>query len=534
MTTHGPAARTPSSWRARAELLRARETQLVGRRAAGAGVIIGLGAILAKVIPGELAGGDTGYILLVAAVVLAAWIGGVPAGLATTVVCLVVNSLVFVRPGPDLVAQNTLEAWKQVLFLVTSSAATFIVASTRASRDSLVAALQEVSTMAVKIESRDQRLGIMLAASGTGFWEWDVVTGDLQWSDAIFRQHGLEPAVLAPALPDYLGMIHEADRDLFTSAIQQALEGGGDFDLEFRLVWTDGTEHWTRGSGRVFRDAAGQPVRMLGTGQDITDQKLLQAERDRLLQDERRAGEFREAFIDIISHELRTPITTILGATEILSRPDRITDPELRMTMLADAHAESERLYRLVEDLLVLSRVERGRLVVESEPLQLGRLLERVVTQMASELPSVNITLRASESLPVVSGEATYVEQILRNLLENAAKYSPLGTDVYVSAEHVGTEVAIAVVDEGPGIPAASLEHIFELYYRDPSMARTFAGSGIGLFVCRNLTEAMGGRLDAAAGPDGGAAFTFTLPVLAGDAGDLVRPATTAMPLQGL
>jgi PAS domain S-box-containing protein len=520
VTNEGSVARTAATRRARAELPRARETQLVGLRAIAAGVIVGLAAILAKMVLGGLAGGDTGYILMVAAVIFAAWIGGIRSGLAATLCGLVLNSIFF-RPGADLVPQDTVEAWKQVLFLVTGSVATFVVASTRASRDSLVAALRDVSSMADEIESRDQRLEVMLAASGTGFWEWDIATGDLQWSDAIFRQHGLEPVDRAPTFPVYLGMIREEDRVPFTSAIQAALDGGGAFDLEFRLLWSDGTEHWTRGSGRVFRDLAGKPVRMLGTGQDITDRKLLESERDRLLQDERRAGEFRESFIDVISHELRTPITTILGATEILSQPNRVTDPEVRMTMLADVRAESERLYRLVEDLLVLSRVERGRLVVESEPLQPGRLLAQVVTQLASELPSVNISLKTPDYLPVVSGEATYVEQILRNLLENAAKYSPAGTEVCVSAERVGSEVVIAVVDAGPGIPAASIDHIFDLFYRDPSMARTVAGSGIGLFVCRNLAEAMGGRMDAAAGPDGGAMFTFSLPVLASDEGDL-------------
>jgi PAS domain S-box-containing protein len=523
VTNEESAARAAATWRARARSLHSRATPLVGPRTIAAGAIIGLAAITAKVALGGVAGGDTGYILLVAAVILAAWIGGVAAGLAATICCLILNSIVFVRAGTDLVAPDSLEAWKQVLFLVTGSVSTVIVASTRASRDSLVAALDEVSTMAGAIESRDQRLEIMLAASGTGFWEWDIVTGDLQWSDAIFRQHGMEPSDRAPAFPVYMGMIHEDDRDPFDSAIQLALDGGGDFDLEFRLVWPDGTEHWTRGSGRVFRDEMNQPVRMLGTGQDITEQKSLESERDSLLREERRAGEFREAFIDVISHELRTPITTILGATEILSRPGRVTDPDVRMAILADARAESERLYRLVEDLLVLSRVERGRLVVESEPLQPRRLLERVTTQMATELPAVNISLEAPDSLPVVSGEATYVEQIMRNLLENAAKYSPVGTDVVVSAKHVGSEVAVSVLDGGPGIPAASLDHIFDLFYRDPAMARTVAGSGIGLFVCRNLAEAMGGRMDVAPGPDKGAMFTFSLPVLAGDEGDLAR-----------
>src|SRR4029077_13423026 len=140
-----------------------------------------------------------------------------------------------------------------------------------------------------------RRLELMLAASGTGFWEWDIASGRLTWSDAIFEQHGLEPGGEAPDFPDYLGMIHEEDRGRFTSAIEAAVAGTGDLDLEFRLVWHDGPEQWIPGAGRVFRDEQGRPIRMIGTGQDITDRRQLEAERDRLLADERRAGEFREA-----------------------------------------------------------------------------------------------------------------------------------------------------------------------------------------------------------------------------------------------
>ena len=190
--------------------------------------------------------------------------------------------------------------------------------------------------------------------------------------------------------------------------------------------------------------------------------------------------------------------------------------------MLADARSESERLYRLVEDLLVLSRVERGRLAVEAEPLEPRRLLDRVVRQMSAELPSVSIVLESPAFLPIVSGEATYVEQILRNLLGNAAKYSPAGTTVKVGAEQVGSEVIIAVLDEGPGIPPESIDHIFDLFYRDPASARSVSGSGIGLFVCRNLAEAMGGRLVVEPGPDGGSRFSFSLPILDADEVDSV------------
>src|SRR4029079_2547383 len=132
---------------------------------------------------------------------------------------------------------------------------------------------------------------------------------------------------------------------------------------------------------------------------------------------ERGAGEFREAFIDVISHELRTPITTILGLTQILARPGRVGDDATRTTMLEDVRAESERLHRLVEDLLVLSRAERGRLVIDAEPLQPRHLLERAVENEAAELPSISVETVLDLDLPIVAGDEIYVEQVVRNLL---------------------------------------------------------------------------------------------------------------------
>jgi len=522
VTIEGPASRPPITGRARTELQRAREVRLDGLAGVSIGILAATAAIVAKLLLQEVTEGDIGYVLLVAAVIGAAWIGGVPGGVAATISGVFLNAVLLVPNA--LSAPDQIHLWRQAIFVVTGLAAAFIVAARRSSRDRLVAALSDVSNLADEIDSRDRRLELMLAASGTGFWEWDIASGRLTWSDAIFEQHGLDPTGEAPDFPTYLGMIEEADRTRFTDAIQAAVAKEGDFDLEFRVHWPDGSEHWTHGAGRVFRDDRDRPVRVIGTGQDITERKQLEADRDRLLADERRAGEFREAFIDVISHELRTPITTILGTTEILARRDRELEPEVRSAMLADARSESERLYRLVEDLLVLSRVERGRLVVEPEPLEPRRLLERVIAQMRDELPSVRITLEAPHGLPIVSGEITYVEQILRNLLENAAKYSPAGTDVHVSADQVGSEVVIAVVDDGPGISPESIDHIFDLFYRDPEMARSVAGSGIGLFVCRNLAEAMGGQMVVGPGPDGGSRFAFSLPVLDADEGDTAAP----------
>ena len=484
------------------------------------GLAVAWGAIFLKAMLNELIDGSTGYILLMAGVVLAAWMGGFVGGLTATAAAVILNAIIFGVPGgtPDADRLNLL---RQLLFIVVGGGVAVLVASRRSARDDLVDALEEVAALAAELEARDARLEIMLAASGTGFWEWDVQTGELTWSEAIFRQHGLEPAAKAPDFPTYLQMIHPDDRASFQTAVAAAVDTASSFSLEFRLLWPDGTVHWTSGAGRVFSDAAGQPARMIGTGQDITERRRVEDERDQLLADERRAGAFREAFVDVISHELRTPITTILGLSQILTRPGRVDDEASRMALLEDVRAESERLHRLVEDLLVMSRMERGSLVAEAEPLELRRLLERIVAHERAELPSVRIELQLEPGLPIVAGEDTYVEQIVRNILGNAAKYTPTGTRVVVDARREGRIVAIRFLDDGPGIPEASIPHLFELFYRDPDSARTVAGSGIGLFVCASLVQAMGGRTWAARRPEGGTEFGFTMRVLEADEQDL-------------
>jgi PAS domain S-box-containing protein len=508
--------------RAKGEIARARDVRFGAGNAVLAGLFIGWAAIATKAALNEFAGGDTGYFLLLSAAVLAAWFGGLIGGIAAIIVTVTLNALIF--PSADSPSATRVELVQEIVFVIAATGTAMLVASRRAARDRLVDALDEVAELAEEVESRDARLELMLAASGTGFWEWDMRTGSLTWSDAIFRQHGLEPAPEAPAFAAYLDMIHPDDRETFRAAIEEASDGLAPFNLDFRVVWPDGSVHWTHGAGRLLDDEDGRPISMLGTGQDITERHRLEEQRDQLLIEERRAGEFRESFIDVISHELRTPITTILGLTQILARPGRIDDAAMRTALLEDVRAEAERLHRLVEDLLVLSRAERGRLVVDAEPLQLRRLLERLVAHEASELPSIQVETRLESDLPVVAGESTYVEQIVRNLLGNAAKYTPVGTVVVVDARRSGKDVEIRVTDAGLGIPEESLRRIFDLFYRDPDSARAVAGSGIGLFVCRSLVEAMGGRIWAARPPDGGSEFGFTLRVLEVDEVDRDEP----------
>ena len=225
-----------------------------------------------------------------------------------------------------------------------------------------------------------------------------------------------------------------------------------------------------------------------------------------------RAQALRDAFIGVISHELRTPITTIYGLSKMLRQRHDSLSEEVRFRAIEDVEAEAERLHRLVEDLLVLSRAEAGRVEIADEPLNVPRLLGRVVDIEAGRLPDRRFELEIDGDLPLVAGEETYVEQVVRNLLTNAAKYSAPPAPIRIRAEQVGDELVVRVLDEGIGLPEPDAARAFDLFYRSPAATRVAAGAGIGLFVCRQLIEAMGGRVWARPREGGGTEVGFALP----------------------
>jgi signal transduction histidine kinase len=382
-------------------------------------------------------------------------------------------------------------------------------------RDALAAAQAEAERLTALAQDLDDRLELVLAASHTGIWEWRIESGELIWSDEISIQHGLPRGTSPKDFDAYLQMVHPDDRDDVVAQVTGALERHQPYNFEFRIVWADGSVHWTHGAGRGFYDDRGRPVRMIGTGQDITERRNLEAERDALVVAERRANDWREAFIAVLSHELRTPITTILGASAVLTRPADRDHDERRQELLGDIASEAARLDRIVSDLVVLSRSERGILESVLEPIGLHHVLGRVVADEARRWPGVDFRLDARRPYPVVLAEATYVEQVLRNVLGNAAKYGRRDGHVLVISEANHDEAIVRVLDDGPGFPADDADRLFEPFYRSPSFSRQVSGSGIGLFVCARLMEAVGGRIWAKPRPEGGAEFGFALRTVA-------------------
>lgn len=230
----------------------------------------------------------------------------------------------------------------------------------------------------------------------------------------------------------------------------------------------------------------------------------------------RQSNQSKNAFIADVTHELRTPLTVIKGTIETL-QDGALDDLDARGPFLEAMNTETERLIRMVNDLLVLTRADAGALNLQLEPVALGELargrcarLERV-----AQAAQVRIVVApcSSEEECTVTADADRLAQVLDNLLANAIRYAPPESEVCVTVERQGDEIACRVADAGPGIPPEHLPLIFERFYRvEPARARDNGGSGLGLAIVQGLVAAHGGRVAADSAPGQGTAITFWLP----------------------
>jgi PAS domain S-box-containing protein len=227
------------------------------------------------------------------------------------------------------------------------------------------------------------------------------------------------------------------------------------------------------------------------------------------------ADQVRDRFLGVLSHELRTPVTSIYGGTQLLLGRGARLDPETRNELLVSVAAEAERLQRMIENLVAMARIERGGDFGEVRPVLVDRIIKQLVERERALWPEVTIKLAASGPVQMVAADEEYLAQIMRNLLSNAAKYSGPGSTVEVSLEDAEDEVLVRVRDNGPGITEADADRLFGLYFRSATAAATAPGAGIGLFVCRELVATMGGRIWAKPLPGKGAEFGFSIPAYA-------------------
>ncbi len=277
-------------------------------------------------------------------------------------------------------------------------------------------------------------------------------------------------------------------------------ERGKSSETELTLRRSDGTLIPTWAKTATQHDENGEVTRVVTYVRDITERKKL--------------DELKDDFVGLVSHELRNPLTIVIGAvstvlTELVSLPIAET-----RQLLSDAVTEAQSLSDLLDNLVELTRVQADRLRLQSEPLAIRKVIRDVADRIVRQSPGHRITVDLPKSTPTIHADELRVRRILLNLVENAAKYSPRGSEIKIMARrHLGSLV-ISVADHGIGLSATDQHRIFQPFQRiaDPRL-RGVVGIGLGLVVCKRLVEAHGGRICVQSKPGQGSTFSFSLPL---------------------
>ena len=374
------------------------------------------------------------------------------------------------------------------------------------------AALAEVSAQRAKLRDLEERRRLAVESAAIGTFDYDPVSGALRWDTRCKEMFGLPPEA-AIAFPGFLAAIHEEDRDRIAAAVAAALapEGGGQFDGEYRAIGADGVERWIHATGQAIFDEADQAIRFIGSVQDIGYRKQIEAELEDARLRSEAANRAKDEFLAMLGHELRNPLAPILTALELM----RMREPEALVKERATLERQVKHLVRLVDDLLDVSRITRGKVELKRMPVALAEVASRAI-EMASPLLEAR-GHRLVHDLPAdltVDADEARVAQILTNLLTNAARYTEPGGTIELRGERRGDQVAVSVRDSGIGISTELLPKIFDLFVQgERGLDRAAGGLGLGLAIARSLAEAHGGTIEASSeGLGKGSAFTVRLP----------------------
>jgi PAS domain S-box-containing protein len=303
--------------------------------------------------------------------------------------------------------------------------------------------------------------------------------------------------------------LHPDDRDRVLAEVAAMSDDVGGWSLEYRMLHRDGHPVWLRDEAVLVRDDDGTPLFHQGVLFDISESKHAEHELERALDELRRADEIKDAFLTAVSHDLRTPLSTILGNAITLEHGDELgLSGEDRAELLHALASKARRLTDLITDLLDMDRLSRGAIEPRFAPDEVGSLVTRLVRD-TDALGGRRVELDVWPVVAVV--DRAMVERIVENLLVNAAKHTPADATVWVRVRPLDTGVELIVEDDGPGVPEPIRETLFRPFERGPSASPHAPGVGLGLSLVARFAELHGGRAWVEERSGGGASFHVVL-----------------------
>jgi PAS domain S-box-containing protein len=365
-----------------------------------------------------------------------------------------------------------------------------------------------------ELRENERQLRSAQQIANLGGWRYDMVEDRISWSDELFRIFGFDPGTFEPTLATYLERIHPEDQEGMQDVINEAIAERKPYEIVHRIVRPSGEIRYLHGRGEPVMDMQGNVVGLQGTGQDITEQQRARDALQRYARELEESNAELEQFAYVASHDLQEPLRMVSSFLQLLQRryADQLDDTADEYIRYAVDGAK--RMQRLIQDLLAYSRVgTRGK---PFQRIDLNITVDEVLEDLQAAIQESGAEIIV-DPLPTLEADPTQMRQLLQNLVGNALKFRADGQPVVrVSGKRVKddgrTAWRIAVQDNGIGIAEEHSDRIFQIFQRLHTRDE-YAGTGIGLAICRKIVERHGGRIWLDSNLGRGTTFYFTIPV---------------------
>ena len=365
------------------------------------------------------------------------------------------------------------------------------------------------------LRAERERLRLALGAADAGAFDWNTQTRQVEWTDGHYELLGLEPGSAPATYELWSRHVHPEDLERAKRGVREALVSKSRYRDEYRVIRADGAERWVEVQGLTLQQG-GRSVRMVGVIMDVTERRLAEA---RLLAAQsalREADRRKDEFLATLAHELRNPLAPIRHAAQALNSP-RIAESQAAWARQV-IHRQVEHMSRLLDDLLDVARITRGKLEIRKEAVPLSTIID---TAVEAARPLIDerghaLVIELPARMPTVDADAVRLAQVLSNLLTNAAKYTDQGGRIELRAEVEEGSLAIRVRDTGIGLTRSELATVFEMFSQSQDAhSRSQGGLGIGLALVKGLVRLHGGAVTASSdGPGRGSEFAIKLPLI--------------------
>ncbi len=380
--------------------------------------------------------------------------------------------------------------------------------------------ITEIKKVEAALRESEARQVRIIQASSDGIWEWYPDRGGFHFSHRCWELLGYDDLddVLTEGedrLKIWRKHIYPQDISKFDNALVEHMAGRAPFDVEYRLVSTQGEIRWIRGRGRAVFNEKGRPIMMSGSNMDITEVKRAEERVIQAKEQAEKANRAKSEFLSSMSHELRTPLNAILGYTQLFEYDGNLKSQQI--DNVREIRKAGEHLLQLINDVLDLAKIESGNMTVSLEPVLVSRLIGECFTLVQPQADAKGIRLSAlvaEFSNTYVIADHVRFKQALLNLLSNAVKYNFVGGEVEVQlVAQSGQYLRISVRDTGRGIPLQRQSEVFQPFNRLTAENTNIEGSGVGLVITKQLVEMMHGRLDFTSAEGMGTTFWIDFPM---------------------